>query len=127
MAEFIPLTGYEPRLPDDFHFSETAENFFRDESGDIDTELPYLFAAELDDETIGKALSSPLFIQERGEPADRRLAYHSFEESLLPAQSFSVCRSRTERPVHELSSLSSCSREKPTKSRLRKRKNQDSP
>ena len=43
---------------------------------------------ELDDETIGKALSSPLFIQEREEPADRRQAYHSHEESLLPAQSF---------------------------------------
>ena len=40
------------------------------------------------DETIGKALSSPLFIQVRGESADRRQAYHSYEESLLPAQSF---------------------------------------
>ena len=48
--------------------------------------------AELDDETIGKALSSPLFIQEREEPADRRQAYPSHEESLL-----------TVRPVHELS------------------------
>ena len=71
----------------------------------------YLFDAELDDETIGKALSSPLFIQEREEPADRRQAYHSYEESLLPARSFSVYHSRTGRPVHELSSLSSCSRE----------------
>ena len=44
--------------------------------------------AELDDETIGKAPSSPLFNQERGESADRRQAYHSNEESLLPAQSF---------------------------------------
>ena len=44
---------------------------------------------------------------------DRRQAYHSFEESLLPAQSFSVCHARTGRPVHELSSLSSSNREKP--------------
>ena len=44
--------------------------------------------AELDDETIGKALSTPLFIQEREEPADPRQACHSHEESLLPAQSF---------------------------------------
>ena len=36
----------------------------------------------------GKRHSSPLFIQEREEPADRGQAYHSHEESLLPAQSF---------------------------------------
>ena len=75
----------------------------------------YLFDTELDDETIGRALSSPLFIQEREEPADRRQAYHSFEESLLPAQSLSVCQARTGRPVHELSSPSSRSREKPSR------------
>ena len=50
-----------------------------------------------------KALSSPLFIQEREEPADRRQAYHSHEESLLPAQSF-FAPARTGRPVHELCS-----------------------
>ena len=33
----------------------------------------------------------------------------------LPAQSFSVCHSKTGRPVHELSSLSSYSREKPSR------------
>ena len=61
---------------------------FQDESGDIDTDPSYSCDAELDDETIGKALSSPLFIQEREEPANRRQAYHSYEESSLPAQSF---------------------------------------
>ena len=35
-----------------------------------------------------KAISSPLFIQEREQPANLRQAYHSHEESLLPAQSF---------------------------------------
>ena len=69
---------------------------FQEESGS------YLCNAELDDELVGKALSSPLFIQERGESADRRQAYHSYEESLLPAQSF-LAHTSTERPVHELS------------------------
>ena len=50
--------------------------------------------------------------QEGEEPAGRSQTYHSFEESLLPSQSSSVCRVITVRPVHELSSLSSCSREK---------------
>ena len=63
---------------------------------------------ELDDDIIGKALSSPLFIQEREEPADRRQAYHSYEESLLPAQSF-FTHTSTARPVHE---LSSCQKQK---------------
>ena len=47
--------------------------------------------------------SSPLFIQERQEPANLRQAYHSHEESLLPAQSF-FARTSTVRPVHEPSS-----------------------
>ena len=102
LAEFTPLTGYEPKLLDDFHCSETTEIIFRDESSD--KVVPsYLFDAELDDETIGKALSSPLFIEEREEPADRRQAYHSHEESLLPAQSF-FAHPSTGRPVYELSS-----------------------
>ena len=58
------------------------------------------------------ALSSPLFTQEREEPADRRQAYHSFEESLLPTQSFSVCHSRSGRPFYEFGSRSSSVREK---------------
>ena len=42
---------------------------FQDESGDMGTEPSYSCDAELDDETIGKALSSPLFVQERdGDP-----------------------------------------------------------
>ena len=83
---------------------------FWEESGDIDTEPSYLCDAELDDETIGK--SSPLFIQEREEPADRRQTHHSHEESLLPAQSF-FTHTRTVRPVHELSSLNSCALNEP--------------
>ena len=100
MAIYHPPTGYEPNVLDDFHYSETSAMIFQEESGDIDTEPSYLCDAELDDETIGKALSSPLFIQE---PADPRQAYHSYEESSLPAQSF-LTHTRTGRPIHELSS-----------------------
>ena len=60
---------------------KTSAMILQDESGDIDTEPSYLCDAEVDDDTIGKALSSPLFMQEREEPADRRQAYHSYEES----------------------------------------------
>ena len=48
-------------------------------------------------------LSSPLFIQEREEPANLRQAYHSYEESLLPAQSF-YAHTCTGRPENEPSS-----------------------
>ena len=75
----------------------------------------YLHDAELSDDTIGRALSSPLFTQERQEPAGRRQAYHSLEESLLPSQSLSVCHVRTERPVNELCSLGSSIRENPSR------------
>ena len=81
----------------------TTAAIFHDESGDIDTELSYSCDAELDDETIGKALSSPLFTHERGESADRKQSYHSYEESLLPAQS-SFAHTSTGRPVNEPSS-----------------------
>ena len=74
----------------------------------------YLHDAELSDETIGRAVSSPLFIQEREDPAGRGHAYHSFEESLLSSQSLSVGHVSTGRPV-EFSWLSSCSRDKPSR------------
>ena len=62
LAIYNPLTGYEPKHPDNFNHSETSTMIFQDESGDIDTEPSYSCDAELDDEIIGKALSSPLFI-----------------------------------------------------------------
>ena len=103
MAIYNALTGYEPKLLDNFDYSETSAMIFQDESGDIDTEPSYSCDAELDDKIIRNALSSPLFIQEREEPANRRQAYHSHEESLLPAQSF-FAHTSTVRPVFELSS-----------------------
>ena len=82
------VTGYELKQLDDFDYSETSAMIFQDESGDIDTEPSYSFDAELDDELIRKALSSPLFTQEREEPANMRQTYRSHEESVFPAQSF---------------------------------------
>ena len=57
-----------------------------------------------------------MFTQERGEPAGRRQAYHSLEESLLSRQSFSVGHVRTGRPVSdEFGSLISNVRENPSR------------
>ena len=78
-------------------------------------EASYLHDAEISDDTIGRALSSPLFTQEREEAASRRQAYHSFEESLLPSQSLSVGHVRTGRLFNELSSLGSSVRENPSR------------
>ena len=88
MAMHNPLTGYEPKLLDNFDYLETSAAIFQDESGDIDTEPSYSCDAELDDELIRKALSSPLFIQQREEPANLRQTCHSHEDRWLPAQSF---------------------------------------
>ena len=62
LANNTPHTGYEPNLFDDFHYSETTEIFLQEQSSD--TMPSYLHDAELSDQTIGRALSSPLFIQE---------------------------------------------------------------
>ena len=68
----------------------------------------------LNDHTIGRALSSPLFTQEREDAASRRQAYHSPDESLLSSQSLSVGHVRTGRPVSdEFGSLISNVRENP--------------
>ena len=88
MAIYRPFTGYEPNVLDVFTCSETAERIFQDESG----ELSCSFDAEVDDETIGRALSSPLFIQEREEPADRRQVYHSYEEVCCQLSPYSHMR-----------------------------------
>ena len=99
----LPPTSYEHQQLDNFDYSETYTAIFQNESVDKNTEPSYSFGAELDDELIRKALSSPLFIQEREGPANLRQTYHSQEESLLPAQSF-FKRTSTERPVYEPSS-----------------------
>ena len=50
LATYHPPTGYEPNVLDDFHYSETSEVIFQEESGDIDTDPSNLCDAELDDE-----------------------------------------------------------------------------
>ena len=119
-----PLTDNESKQLDNFDCSETYTSIFQNESVDIDTEPSYSFDAELDDELIGKALSSPLFIQERQEPANLRQTYHSHEESLLPAQSSFTRTSTGETRVRTKFRFVS---KMEIKSRPRKRANQDSP
>ena len=110
-----PLTGYEPNFFGDYHFSETTKIFIQESSSD--TRPSYLHDSEISDDTIARALSSPLFTQDREEPAGRRQAYHSPEGSLLSSQSLSVGHVRTVRPVNELSSLSLSVRENPCRDR----------
>ena len=81
LAEYDPLTGYEPN---DLHISETTELYIQESSGENGSLNSH--DLEYDDYTIGMALSSPLFTQEREDPASRRQALHSLEESLLSSQ-----------------------------------------
>ena len=107
-----PLTDYEPNVIDNYHISETTEIFIQVSSSD--SRPSNLHNLEIDDYTFGRALSSPLFTQEREDPASRRQAYHSLEEGLLSSQSLSVGHVRTGRPVSdELGSLISNVREYP--------------
>ena len=105
MAKTTSPTGYEPNVIDNFDYSETYTAIFQNESVDVDTEPSCLFDAELDDELIRKALSSPLFTQEREESVNLRQTYHFHEESLLPVQSF-FTRTSTGNPCTNSSNLS---------------------
>ena len=112
LADNNPLTGYEPNVIDNCQISETTEIFIQESSSD--SRPSNLHDLEIDDYTIGKALSSPLFTQEREDPASRRQAYHTPDESLLSCQSLSVGHVRTVRPVSdEFASLISNVRENP--------------
>ena len=111
LADNNPLTCYEPNFFDDYHISKTTEIFIQESSSD--TGPSYLHDSKISDDTIGRVLSSPLFTQEREEPADRRQAYHSPEESLVSSQSLSVSHVRTGRLVNEFGSISSSGRENP--------------
>ena len=76
LAEYDPLTGKEPS---DYHTSETTEPYIQESTGENGSLNSH--DLEYDDYTIGMALSSPLFTQERQDPASRGQAYHSLEES----------------------------------------------
>ena len=99
MAKNNPLTGYEPNFIDNYHISETTGIFIQESSSD--SRPSNLHDWEISDKTIGRALSSPLFTQEREDPASRRQACHSPEESLLSSQSLFVGHVRTGRPVSD--------------------------
>ena len=88
MAKTTSSTRDEPSVIDNFDYSEIFKAIFQNESVDVDTEPSYSFEAELDDKLIRKALSPPLFTQEREESTNLIQIYHSHEESVLPAQSF---------------------------------------
>ena len=90
LADNTTLTSYEPNVFDNYHFSETTEIFIQECSSDI--RPSNLHDLEISNYTIGRALSSRLFTQEREQPAGRRQAYHSQEESFF-VQSVVVCRS----------------------------------
>ena len=94
VAKTTSSTSYEPNVIDNFGNAETCTGIFQNESVDVDTEPSHSFDAELDVERIRKALSSPLFTQKREEPANLTQTYHSHEERLLPAQSFSHAQVR---------------------------------
>ena len=92
LAENEPLTGWKPN---DHHIMEATEPYIQESS--VENGSPNDF--EHDDVTIGKALSSPLFTQEREDDASRGRAYHSQEEGLSSCLSSSVSHDRTGRPV----------------------------
>ena len=83
LAEYDPLTGYEPN---DYHISEATEPYIQESSGENGS----FNDLEHDDVTIGMALSSPLFTQEREDAASSRRAYHSRDEGFSSRQSSSV-------------------------------------
>ena len=111
VAEYDPLTGYEPN---DYHFSETTELFIQEPSGENGSLNSH--DLEHDDYTIVMALSSPLFTQEREDAASRRRAYHSHDEGLSSSQSSSVCRITRRLVVEQFDSQISNVRENPRRS-----------
>ena len=85
LAEYDPLTGSEHN---DLHISETAELYIQESSGENGSLNSH--DLEYDDYTIGMALSSPLFTQEREDAASRKRAYYSLDEVLSSSQSSSA-------------------------------------
>ena len=99
LADNNPLTGYEPNFIDNYQISEATEVFIQESPSD--SRPSNLHDLEINDYTIGRALSSPLFTQEREDPASRRQAYHSSDESLLSSQPLSLGHVRTGRLVSD--------------------------
>ena len=111
LAEYDPLTVYEPN---DYHISETTEPYIQESSGENGSLNSH--DLEYDDYTIGMALSSPLFTQEREDDASRGRAYHSHGEDLSSSQSSSVGHGTGRPVVEQFNSLISKVRENPRRS-----------
>ena len=111
LAEYNPLTGYEPN---DNHISETTDILIQESSRENRSLNSH--DLEYDDYTIGMALSSPLFTQEREDAASRRHAYHSLDEGLSSSQSSSVGHRTGRRVEAQFHSLMSNVRENPRRS-----------
>ena len=111
LAENTPLTGYEPNIPYDFHNSETTEIFFQRNPA---TRCPRtcMTRRSVTTPSAERSLHHCSLRSEKNQRAADKLIT-LFEESLLPAQSLSVCHARTERPVDEFDSLISNVRENP--------------
>ena len=58
-----PLTGYEPKIFDDYHFSETTEIFIQESSSD--SKPSNLHGWEISDYTIGRALFTNVYSRAR--------------------------------------------------------------
>ena len=107
LAENEPPTGYEPK---EYHITEAYVEYTQESTGEQRSTNDF----DYDDVTISKALSSPLFTEEREDAASRGQAYHSPDESLLSSLSSSVGLVKTGRPVsNEFGSLISNVRANP--------------
>ena len=111
LAELTLPTGYKPKLLDDFHYSETSEMIFQEESGDKDTEPSYLCDAELDDETIGKSANFTTLHSGAKRISGPKTKLITLMKKVCCQLSPLFTHTRTWRPVHELSSC----RQKPSR------------
>ena len=113
LAEFIPLTGYDPKLPDNVHYLETPEIIFRDESSDA---VPsYILTRNSTMRpSAERSLHHSSFRSEKNQRTEDKLIT-PMKKVCCQLGPLSVCHARTGRPVHELSSPSSRSREKPSR------------
>ena len=110
MAEINTLTGYEPNFIDKCQISETT---VKSPSRSLPATAGLRKDLEYDDYTIGMALSSPLFTQEREDAASRRRACHSPDEGLSSSQSSSVGHRTVRQVVEHVDSQISNVRENP--------------
>ena len=111
LANNAPFTRYEPNFFDDYHYSETTEIFLQEQSSDKETEPSYLSIARGPRTCMTRRSVTTL----SAERSLHHCSLRSEKNQRAVDQSLSVCHGRTGRPVHELSSLGSSSREIPSR------------